>query len=337
MKFDERRFPDLLRNVASYRVILLHGDDASLVSSRARTLAEAASAGSVSLFGVAEFDGSEHAQALTELSSPVLGGGLRLVRLRNTGDAATASVEAALGAGSGALLLAEAGPLPAKSRLRAAVEGSREGAAVACWAMEKRDLAGEIDKVVESYGVSMAPDARQLLMEMSEGYGAAMQNAEKAALLVGESGQVTSADILALQQEGQSGAMDALVFAVTSGRVDETDRALEGLLQDAAAPVGLIRALLGHLARVRMARLAVDGGSDPGAAVSGLRPPVFFRRAPDMRRAVSVWPAPLLQRACDVAWRADLQCRQTGAPVAAICRHAIQTVLRLCPDAARRS
>ncbi len=328
MRFEERRWPDLLRRARDYRVVLLHGDDPLLVAERAGRVAEAVGGAGNGLFGVAEIDGPDHARVPAELDSPVLGGGGRLVRLRNATDAACGTVEAVLDAPVRGVVLIEAGPLTGKSRLRSLVERSPAGAAVACWAAEAHDLGSTIDARLARHGVTIEAEARALLMARAEGYGGAVHDAEKAALLVDEHGVIQVADIVALDQAGAAAALDDLGDAASGGRAAETDRLVEGLLRDGVAPMVVIRALLSHFARLRSASLALGRGMSPEQAVAALRPPPFFRRAADMRRAVVAWRPRDLERVCRALWLADRACRQTGAPALALGRRAALSACR---------
>jgi DNA polymerase-3 subunit delta len=116
-------------------------------------------------------------------------------------------------------------------------------------------------------------------------------------------------------------SLDDALFAMTAGDVETTDRALELALAEGATPVGILRAAIFHMQRLHIARLAIDQGSSVEEAIKSSRPPVFFRRAAAFRRALSLWKSEAIGEALAALGRAELACKQTGAPAEAICRH----------------
>ena len=325
MKYDERRIGDLTKQIARYRVVLLHGDDPVLIADRARRLIASFASGSekgVALFAPTELTAAEHARAPFELAAPMLGGGVALVRLREATDGAAVSVEAVLQRATAGLLLVEAGALTAKSKLRSIVERATSGAAVLCRASEARDMAAAVESAITRAGGSIDPAALRLLIERAQGFGQALHDVEKLTLLAGESATIAVSQVLALDQDFAGGAMEDLVFAAAAG-LPVVDGLLERLLDDGTAPAAVVRSLLVHLTRVRSARVAVDDGGDIGSALAALRPPVFYHRIAAMRATIARWRLDDLDRACAAIWQADRACRSTGAPVDVIARRAV--------------
>lgn len=328
MKVDERHASDLAGRVPGVRVFLLHGDDVVLVADRARALVEAFARRGDALFSPVELHGADHGRVVEHLNSPMLGGGFRLVRLRGATDAAAASVQAALDTPTDGALVVEAGSLAARSKLRGLVERSNQGAAIVCRSATPRETAAGIDRIMADYGLQIDTAARELLVRRVAEHRATLPDAEKLALLVaGSKRAIGIVEIMELDQDGGA-SLDALVAAAALGRADEADRVAEALLDDGAAPVALIRALLGHLARLREVRTALDGGAALDVAMAALQPPVFFRRVAEFQQAVKAWSSDKLDAGGAALWVADRACRTTGAPAAALCRAAVRDVAR---------
>ena len=89
----------------------------------------------------------------------------------------------------------------------------------------------------------------------------------------------------------------------------------------------MARALLGHLHRLRQARLLMEGsGLDAATAMRSLRPPVFFRRADAFARALSLWDPAGLLRAAEQTQALELACKQSGAPDLLLCRRHVAVI-----------
>jgi DNA polymerase-3 subunit delta len=80
--------------------------------------------------------------------------------------------------------------------------------------------------------------------------------------------------------------------------------------------------------------LAVAGGAAPGAALDGLRPPVFFRHKPAFERALRGWRPDALEAAGSALLDAERRTKTTGLPSAAVAREAVMSLARRA--AARR-
>jgi DNA polymerase-3 subunit delta len=92
-----------------------------------------------------------------------------------------------------------------------------------------------------------------------------------------------------------------------------------------------VRILLGELMRLRVLAASVGAGG-VAAAVSAARPPVFFKRAPVVTKALSLWSEAALTDAIRAALTAEIACKTTHVPDAAYCR---QMMLGLASRARR--
>jgi DNA polymerase-3 subunit delta len=123
-------------------------------------------------------------------------------------------------------------------------------------------------------------------------------------------------------------SLDDALYAAMSGDVAGADLATERSFADGLAAVGLVRAMLLHLSRMHLARGRMDAGASAQEAVKAMRPPVFWKREGEMVRVVAGWPARRLAAAMGEARRAELACKQTGAPDETIARRLVLDVAR---------
>ncbi len=330
MKLDARRVPAFLRDPGAARLALLHGDDEGLVRQRAEALTVAVVGARDDPFRVAWLGREDHGRLALEASAIAMLGGRRVVRVREAGDALAAAVTAAIEAPGDSLLILEAGSaLPARSKLRALAEAAPTAVAIACYPEEGRALGARIGDALAAAGVRIEPEALGFAVDrMGSDSASVAGEIEKLILYAGEAGRLTLEDVAACVGDAGAVAFDDAVFAATSGEAGAADRALERALAEGTAPVAVARGVLNHLARLHQARGVMAAGASADDAVRGLRPPVFFKRAPEFGRALRHWDAPRLAAAMREARRVELACKQTGAPDTLLVRRLVLALVR---------
>jgi DNA polymerase-3 subunit delta len=88
------------------------------------------------------------------------------------------------------------------------------------------------------------------------------------------------------------------------------------------APVALVRALIRHFERLESVAVAVAAGADRSSAIDALRPPVHFRRSPELAAQAGRWSAGECRRALGRLYHTEIACKTTGLPAELICRRA---------------
>jgi len=335
LKIDARRVAAFLRDPGFCRVVLLYGDDTGLIRERADALVRAVAGALDDPFRVAELAREDLGTLPAEAASLSLTGGRRVVRVRDAGESALASVQAVLAGAAPALVVLEgAAALPARSRLRAALEAAADGTAIGCYPEEGRALEETIRTTLAEVGVSVEPEALAWLAgQLGADHAATRRELEKLALYAGSggggpSGRVDLEAAAACVGDIAGLSLDDALFAATTGDVPTTDRALDLALAEGATAVGVLRAALMHLQRLHRARLAMDRGISAAEAAKASRPPIFFRRVGAFARALTLWPATALMGAMAGLAEAERACKRTGAPDSVICRNAVLALAR---------
>jgi DNA polymerase-3 subunit delta len=324
VKIEQRRVEEFLREPGRVRAVLLHGDDVGLVRDRGARLTRAVAGSLDDPFRVVELERDAAARLADEMASLPLSGGRRVVRVRDAGDTVAVAVQAALaGAGPGFLVL-EAPGLASRSKLRALIEKAPDAASVACYPPDAAALASEIRAVLQGRNVAVEPDAlRWLESRLGSDLAVTRAEIEKLALYAGPGGRVDLAAAQACVGDLAGLSLEDALFAATAGDAASADRSLELALSEGAAPVGVVRAALGHVQRLHRARLAMTEGVSAAEAAKASRPPVFFRREAAFVRALQLWSDASLEAAALRLWEADRGCKRTGAPAESICRSVV--------------
>lgn len=262
-----------------------------------------------------------------------LTGGRRVVRVRAAADSLTKSLKDYLDDPSpDAVIVLEAGELPARSSLRKLAESHARGAAIACYRDEGAGLSALVKEVLAANQVQISPDALRYVTNQLGADRQASRNAlEKLALYAGAGATVSLEDAQAVVGDVAESTMDELAQAVASGNAGAAQKLLQRLYGEGTASVVILRGLARHFGRLAEARSMVDGGMDTEGAVGKLRPPVFFRAKPAMVAAVGGWNSARLANALDRLLRAEIECKTTGMPDQLMCARAVLALSMAAP------
>ena len=331
MKLDANRAEAFLKNPGAACVVLIYGPDAGLVAERGLALTRATIGATDDPFRFAELHAPDPSTLLDEATSASLLGGRRVVRVREAGDAHAKAVETLLKTPPDALVILEAGDLTPRSKLRALIEKQQAAAAIACYGIDPARLPRALADRLSAAGKTIDPDAAAWVARNIPGEAAPLAQAvELLTLYAGMATNLSLADVMAALPDGGDTTMQEAVDAALTGDAAGADRALSLAYEEGVSPVGILRVLLGELMRLR---LAATSGLPPAEAIAALRPPVFFKRAAIVTRALSLWSPAALAEAIRLALTAEAACKTTHIPDQAYCR---QTLLTFAARATRR-
>ncbi|MGH7104166.1 MAG: DNA polymerase III subunit delta [Acetobacteraceae bacterium] len=319
MKLSRSRIAAFLKAPGPVNVVLLYGGDAGLIGERARLLIRAVLGAADDPFRFATIGRAEDLPG--EAVAIAFGGGRRVLRLGDAGEAAHDAVAAVLnGAGDALVVLEALGLVSSRSKLLKLIEGHPKAAAIACYPEEGEALEGAVRGWLAEEKVAADDEAISwLVARLGADRAQSRAEVEKLALYVGTGGRVDLAAAEAAVGDVAELSLDDALFAATEGAVALADRALERAIATGATPVGVIRAGLGHLGRLQRKEL---------------RPPLLFRRRESFARALRLWPAEILAVQIAAFFAGERAAKRTGTPDAALCRH---LVLGLAQSAAGRA
>ena len=319
-----------LKDPGACRVVLLHGDDAGLIRDRAEALVRAVAGSLDDPFLVADLNRETIGRLAEEASALSMTGRRRVVRLREATDAAAERIRVILAGNTTAFLVIEAPGLASKAKLRALVEAAADGAAIACYPEEGRDLEQTIRTVLGEAGVTIDGDAMAWLGgQLGADRSSTRLEVEKLATYAGPGGRVDLDAAMQCVGDLAGLSLDDALFAATAGDVAAADRALELALAEGTSAVGVIRGGMLHLQRLHRVRLAMaETGTSAADAARSARPPVYFRRQGAFARALGLWQPEALAGALGYLADAERACKRTGAPDEVLCRNAVLTLAR---------
>ncbi len=337
MKISGRGLDDFLRAPRpSKNFILVYGPDQGLVRERARLLAGKCVDDLKDPFSVCEFTGAQIkadpaclSDAATALS---LTGEDRVIWLRDAGDTTTAPLQTVeAGDVTSWPIIVEAGELAPRSSLRKFFESNKNAAAIACYADEGRGLERVFAETLANEGLTANPEAMACLGTVLGGDRLIIRGElEKLALYVKSKDDaptvVTGDDVLACIGDSSSAPLDNLVYAVGNGDQTAIDTALNRAFAEGLNPVAIIRAVQRHFHRLHLVRGQIDQGTPADTALSGLRPPIFFKWKSAFQRQSQIWTSARIAGALDLATECEMQCKSTGMPAEVLCNRALMRI-----------
>jgi len=320
---------------ATVRAVLVYGSDGGLVRERVGKVIAAIVDDPTDPFRVTELGPDalrdDPARLSDEVGALSLGGGRRLVHVREATDTLADTLAGLLAAPGGdapesdALVLVEAGALGPRSRLRTLFEKAKTAAAVPCYADEGRTLQAMIVETLQAAGLRVSEDALAYLMANLGGDRLVSRSElDKLCLYMGAGGgEVTLADAAACVGDSAAMTLDDIAFAVGGGDIGGLPRLLDRAYHEGVAAVGVLRAVSRHFQRLHLAACQVADGKPVDIALKSLRPPVFFKQADGFRAQLRHWPALRLGDALESLGEAEIDCKTTGLPAEAMCNQAL--------------
>lgn len=322
--------------------VLLFGPDRGLMRERADALARTVAGTIDDPFRLAELASErlrdEPGLLADEARALAFGGGRRLVRLRNAGEACCEAARRLLAQDAvPGLVLLEAGDLPAKSALRQLCEKAANAAVIACYPDNADAVRSLIVETLTSQRLRIGEDALDYLAVML-GADRAITRSELDKLCLymsGDDDTISVEDIAAVVGDASAVTLGSLAFAAGDGDQQALDRALTTAYAEGMDLVAVLRTVAGHIQRLRQARSLIAAGRTMAQATAALKPRLIFHQEPRFRRQLETWSEPRLATALRLLTEAELACKTTGAPATLLCNRALMRIAQAAAGARR--
>ena len=297
-------------------VVLVFGPDAGLVHERAETLIRNAVDDVADPFLLARIEADELAANPTRLAEEAqtipMFGGRRAVWVRAGGRYnIVPAVEALLAVPAPECrIVIEAGDLRRNAPLRVLCERAKHAAAIACYADDEKALARLIDRELREAKLTIADDARALLLPLLGGdRQASRSELTKLILYTQGKGRIETDDVAAVVANASALAVDAAIDAALIGRYTDLDAEFSKLMAAGTAPGQIFWAGQRQLSDLHKLRLTAEDGSTVDAVMQSW-PRAQFRREAQVRAALRIWTASRLADAMVQFGKAALDVRQ---------------------------
>jgi DNA polymerase III subunit delta len=313
-------------------VVLVFGPDAGLVRERVDALVKSVVDDPSDPFSLVRLDGDElaadPARLVDEANTIPLFGGKRAVWVKATAKSIVPAVEALLASPSpDCRVVIEAGDLRKSAPLRTLVERAKTGAAIPCYVDGERDIARLIDDEIRAAGLTMAPDAKEVLMPLLGGdRQASRSELRKITLYAHGQSEVSLDDVLAVVADASGLVLDGVLDAAFAGRLPEAETQYARARAGGTAPGTILLAAQRHVAQLHRMRLNVEEGDSPTSAVESARPPLNFKRKSLVESAVRTWSAERLLRVMAQLSDAVLEARKQAGLADALAQRTLMSI-----------
>lgn len=276
---------------------------------------------------------NEPTRLYDELFALSMLGGKRLVRMEGAGEMAGKLLADIYASDTRpeAYLLVTAGELAARSALRALFEAHPKLAALACY----RDEGYQIDALIQqTLGAAQIRVDREAVQYLAANLGAdrrvTRSELEKIVLYCGEKGQLTLEDAIDLVGNSAELTLDDLCSALADGQIRSVDRVLQKLIKENIQAIQILRALQRSFLRLHYAvSLMQQQRMSADQAIGELKPKVFFKQVPILRRQLSVWSPSMLEAALRMLTQCEQASKATGSSPETLLQHCCTQILSL--------
>jgi DNA polymerase-3 subunit delta len=336
MKLAARDIEGFLRKPdAGAEAVLIYGPDAGLVRERAKAIAAYILGKNHDPINHMELTAeqlkADPALLRDELCALSLMAGRRVIGLRDAGDKTAAIIaEAFEGITTTTYLIVESDELSPSAALRSLFERESRFAALPCYRDEGRNLEETIRATLQGFGLSAARDAVAFLAEnLGNDRGVTHSELEKIALYMGNAKELSLATAMELTGHNANVSMDDLCHSVACNDSRTAERLLSELLNEQVQPVAIIRSLLKHFQKLELLQAHVGSGMPADHAIAALRPPVFFKYVPLMKRELALWKPKAIARMLSHLLRTEKELKSSLLSPALLTGHALQQAARL--------
>lgn len=333
MKIAPRDLGRFLKAPASMaKAVLIYGPDSGLISERGKQIGLALVPDLSDPFNVVDM-----AEERIRTDPPVLSdelnamsftGGQRLVIVRDASDKISETVASCLESGFNAFLLLLAGELTPRSSLRSLFEKHASGAALACYNDDASVLQDVITQTLGKAGIRYDHDVvTYLCQQLGNDRRVTLSELEKLITFAGDSLQLSLEDVMTLVSDNHDATMDECCIALANRNYAEADKALSRMLGEGIQAVTILRAVQRYFQRLHMLKGLCMQGMSAEQAIGQLRPPVFFKMQPILKRHVERWQLPQIIAALNWALQAEKMAKSGLLPQDSICRYLTSKII----------
>jgi len=318
---------------AARPIVLIFGPDAGLVHERAEALIRNSVDDPADPFLLARIEADElsgNSMRLVEEAQTIpMFGGRRAVWVRAGGRYNIApAVEALLASPAPECrIVIEAGDLRKTAPLRSLCERAKHAAAIACYPDDEKALARLVDRELRDAKLTIADDARAVLLPLLGGdRQASRSELGKLILYARGKGKIEADDVAAVVANASALAVDAAIDAALAGRFADLETEFGKLMAAGTSTGAIFWSGQRQLSELHKLRLAVDDGAAIDSVVESARPPVYFQRKPQVKTALRIWTAARLADAMMQFGKAALDARQQADLAEPIAQRALMAI-----------
>ena len=304
--------------------VLIYGPDAGLISERYENIGKKIVADLTDPFSVINLSvdkiKEDHSVLADEFNALNFLGGRRLIRIKDADNNFTSILKKFFSQShetnsNSAFVIITAGELAAQSSLRKLFEDMPNLAALPCYNDDERTLESIISNRLREAGYKAERDAILYMAANCQGdRQIVMREIEKLQLYLGERKDVSFNDAVASVGKTTESTLDDICHAVADGNIQQVEKHYRRAEQQGESEIAILRTVQKYFIRLRKIKGSLQEGKSVETAISGLRPPVFFKYANKFNHHVKLWTKQgnKIDRVLSELYDAELECKKTG-------------------------
>lgn len=220
--------------------------------------------------------------------------------------------------------------LPPASSLRKFFETTPHAASLPCYTDDATSIRTLITSTLQPL-FQCEPGVVEYLQQCFSGDRLVIRNElEKLCLFVQGSSHLALADVQKVVRPSGEISFNDINHAVASCDARKIEASVRQALLDGVSPIAILRALGNYFLKLHYLKGQVTSGMTEDAAIEGLRPPVFFKDKPLLKRHVNQWPLTGIAKVLSLLERTERDCKQTGSPAELLTKQLVAALPFYC-------
>ena len=335
MKLGTKEVQPFLKQPTQANAVLIYGPDRGLVRQRMDVVSSCILTDLNDPFNRVDFGVEqllEDPAALSdELAAMSFTGDRRLIVIREATDKLSSTIEEALPLLSDQnYLICWAEELGPRSSLRKLFESGKTIAALPCYKDEGVGLSQLVQDTLKGYGLRADREVVNYITQHLGGDRMIILNElEKISLYYGESEEpITIEAVRDIVGESNERSLDDVCSAVAGGQISALCKTLDRLFMEGVQGVAILRSVHRYFSRLSEIHQLCAGGQSMDQAVKTLKPPVFFKQQPVMKRHAGNWNTKRIQQAQHLMMEAEKETKLGGDMGSLMCTHYLMRIAK---------
>ena len=313
-----------------FKAVLFYGPDPGLVTERAQKLTFNILGNSHDPFRLTSLTSdaikANETLLIDEVATFSMMGGRRVVRISAASDGLTKVLKSFIkNSQSDALVIIESGNLGPRSTLRRLFEAESLVAAIPCYMDDHAALSTLISKSLTPWELTIDKEAKQWLAQRL-GANRANTRQEVAKLITYKLGQdsmtICLDDVVFCIADSSSLDLEDLIYNMADGNQARLLRTYSRLVAAGTSSISIVNAASRHLMRLYEVKGKLNTMSIE-AAISQLKPQVFFKRRTQFESHIANWGVNSLSRGLEVLLEAEAQAKTNYSLSTVVVEHAL--------------
>lgn len=296
MKISTQQIGGFLKNPpVELTAVLFHGNDAGLISERAKTLAHKFNSDLDDIFSVTRLTGEMlvgESRLIADASATIPAfGDKRLVLVKGRGTEILSACKLALtNTIKEAIIIIEASETTTKHAIVKLFETSKTAASIGCYADTNKDIYSLASSIFAIDNVEATREAMDIIVHrLGSDHALSRQEIEKLALMAGPNGTLDANDVNTALGDSAHLVIDDIADALAGGAIGLLQQSLQKAWEEDANAVMVVRGCQGYFRQLGLASHAVAEGQPANNALRGLRPPPHFKLQNQLQIHLQRW------------------------------------------------